>query len=86
MSQLSNDQFSSTAFDAWLTAQILKLSVDTLYVGVFTCTACAQSKSGEYEIEYQGEMLRYLPEKTYAFLMFVIAQIGKPTIADKSHA
>ncbi len=48
MTQISNAQFSTAAFDAWLAAQILKLSVDALNAGVLTCTACAQSTIGEY--------------------------------------
>jgi hypothetical protein len=71
MSQLSVDQSLATAFDDWISAQILKLSVDTLSAGVLTCTACAESTTGEYVIEYQGKTLRYSPEKTYAFLKFV---------------
>ena len=74
MPQLNHSRFSA-AFDAWLSAQILKLSVDALSVGVLTCTACTQSTTGEYVIEYQGETLRYVPEKTYAFLKFVIEQM-----------
>lgn len=80
MPQLSRAQSSTATFDAWLTAQILKLSVDALSAGVLTCTACTQSTTGEYVIEYQGETLRYLPEKTYAFLKFV-TDLSQPSIA-----
>jgi len=85
MTQLNNAQFSTAAFDAWLAAQILKLSVDALSAGVSTCTACSESTIGEYIIEYQGETFRYLPGKTYAFLTFVIEESNKPTIAGDSH-
>ncbi|UBF26193.1 hypothetical protein K9N68_32550 [Kovacikia minuta CCNUW1] len=72
MSQSSVPPALTSAFDEWVTAQILKLSVDALSAGVLTCTACAESTTGEYVIEYQGETFRYLPEKTYAFLKFVM--------------
>jgi hypothetical protein len=81
MPQLSHAQFSTATFDTWLSAQILKLSVDALSAGVLTCTACPQSKTGEYVIEYQGETLRYLPEKTYAFLNFVIEETSNSSIS-----
>lgn len=84
MHQLSHTQSSTTTFDAWLTAQILTLSVDALSAGVLTCTACPQSTTGEYVIEYQGETLRYLPEKTYAFLKFV-TDLSQPSIAGDAH-
>ncbi len=76
MSQLSVDQ-STAAFDNWLSAEILKLSVDTLNLGVLTCTACAKSTTGEYVIDYKGETFRYSPEKTYAFLKFVAANLSE---------
>ncbi len=62
----------SSDLDRWLTAQILKLSVDALGAEVLTCTACSESVTGEYVIEYKGETLRYSPERTYAFLKFVL--------------
>jgi hypothetical protein len=67
----------STALDEWIKEQILQLSVDALSAGVLTCTACSQSTKGEYVIEYQGETFRYLPERTYAFLKFVSADLNK---------
>lgn len=84
MSQLSRAQFSTATFDTWLSAQILKLSVDALSGGVLTCTACTQSTTGEYVIEYQGETLRYLPEKTYAFLKFVVEELSNSSIVGDS--
>ena len=84
MSQFSSVQFSTDTFDTWLSAQILKLSVDALSAGVLTCTACPQSTTGEYVLEYQGETLRYRPEKTYAFLKFVTEAVSKPSIAGNS--
>lgn len=68
---VSSQVSTANKFDSWLKDQILKLSVDVLREGVMTCTACPESKIGEYIIEYQGESFRYSPEKTYAFLMFV---------------
>lgn len=53
MHQLSSSQFSTATFDAWLSAQILKISlVDALSAGVLTCTACSESTTGEYVIRY----------------------------------
>jgi hypothetical protein len=77
MGSSSVPQALTSAFDEWITAQILKLSVDALSAGVLTCTACAESTTGEYVIEYQGETFRYLPEKTYAFLRFIAESKGK---------
>ena len=77
MSQLSVNQSLTEAFDQWLTAEILKLSVDTLRLGVLTCTACSESTTGEYVIDYKGETFRHSPEKTYAFLRFVTANSDK---------
>ena len=86
MPQLNHSQFSTATFDAWLKAQILKLSIDALSAGVSTCTACTQSTTGEYVIEYQGETLRYVPEKAYAFLKFVTEAVSDPSIADHTHS
>jgi hypothetical protein len=77
MGSSSVPQALTSAFDEWITAQILQLSVDTLGAGVLTCTACAESTTGEYVIEYQGKKFRYLPEKTYAFLKFIAESRGK---------
>ena len=86
MHQFGRSQVSTTTtFDDWIKEQILRLSVDALSVGVVTCTACSQSTSGEYVIEYQGETLRYAPEKIYAFLMFVTQPLSNPSIAGDSH-
>lgn len=71
MSQFNLPQSLATDFDNWITEQILKLSTDTLSSKVLTCTACTQSASGKYIIEYQGETFRYSPSETYAFLKFV---------------
>jgi hypothetical protein len=87
MHQSASSQVStSNKFDGWLKDQILKLSVDVLRAGVMTCTACPESKIGEYIIEYQGESLRYNPEKTFAFLKFVTDEmIISPSVLGKSH-
>ncbi len=58
-------------FQVWLNEEIRKLSVDALNSGLFTCTACGETK-GYYVIEYQGEKLRYPAAETYAFLQFAI--------------
>ena len=71
MSKSDTPSLTTTTYDQWLTEQIFKLSVDALKSKVLTCTACAESDSGEYIIDYQGETFRYSPEKTYAFLKFV---------------
>jgi hypothetical protein len=70
MTQISESPTLQTDFDHWLTAQIEKLSVDTLKDEAITCTACGEV-TGEYIIEYKGNKFRYPADKTYAFLMFV---------------
>ena len=68
------DPLSTDVFTHWLHEQILQLSMNALSKGVLTCTACADSTSGEYVIEYQGETFRYSPPEAYAFLKFVVEQ------------
>jgi hypothetical protein len=65
-----SDSSIETAFEAWLNAQILRLSVDTLKSKAVTCTACGEIL-GTYIIEYQGHRFRYSPGEAYAFLKFV---------------
>jgi hypothetical protein len=60
-----------SAFDAWLKAEILKLSVDTLKFQAVTCTACGEVL-GTYIIDYQGSKSRYSAEQAYAFLKFLL--------------
>jgi hypothetical protein len=61
----------SEEFEAWLTEQVRRLSVDALGVGVATCTACGEIQ-GDYIIEFQGEKLRYPLHTAYGFLKFVL--------------
>jgi hypothetical protein len=58
------------AFQDWLKAQILQLSVDTLKSSAVTCTACGEVL-GTYIIDYKGERFRLSLEETYAFLKFI---------------
>ncbi len=58
------------AFQDWLKAQILQLSVDTLKSHVVTCTACGEVL-GTYILDYKGERFRLSLEETYAFLKFI---------------
>jgi hypothetical protein len=59
-----------TAFEAWMQAQILQLSVDTLKLEAVTCTACGEIL-GTYIIDYRGDRYRYPMSRTYAFLKFI---------------
>lgn len=73
MSQPSTDQQKLPLmqdFEAWLSQEILKLSVDTLNKEAITCTACPEVM-GDYIIEYQGEKLRLPSGQAYAFLRYV---------------
>jgi hypothetical protein len=56
----------------WLEEQIRQLSVDTLEIGAYTCTACGEV-SGEYIIDHMGEKQRLSDVETYAFLKFILA-------------
>jgi hypothetical protein len=58
------------AFQDWLKAQILQLSVDTLKSNAVTCTACGEIL-GTYIIDYNGDRFRLPLEQTYAFLKFI---------------
>lgn len=58
------------AFQDWLKAQILQLSVDTLKFQAITCTACGEVL-GTYIIDYKGERFRLPLEQIYAFLKFI---------------
>ncbi len=58
------------AFQEWLKAQILQLSVDTLKSNAVTCTACGEVL-GTYIVDYQGERFRLSMEEAYAFLKFI---------------
>lgn len=62
----------SEAFQNWLEAQILQLSVETLKSNAVTCTACGEVL-GTYIIDYQGEQFRLSLEEAYAFLKFIQA-------------
>ena len=62
----------AATYNQWLTEQIKKLSVDALVSSeALTCTACVESDSGKYVIEYQRETFRYSPEQAYTFLKFL---------------
>jgi hypothetical protein len=69
--QANPDSATLTAFEEWLKAQILKLSVDTLKSEAVTCTACGEVL-GTYIIDYKGTEFRYSTERTYAFLKFLL--------------
>ena len=58
------------AFQDWLKAQILQLSVDTLKSNAVTCTACGEVL-GTYIIDYNDNRFRLPLEQTYAFLKFI---------------
>ncbi|MBW4471519.1 MAG: hypothetical protein KME45_14095 [Stenomitos rutilans HA7619-LM2] len=58
------------AFEDWLKAQILQLSVDTLKSNAVTCTACGEIL-GTYIIDYKGDRFRLSLEQAYAFLKFI---------------
>lgn len=73
MVQPSLDPSLADAFDAWMKAEILKLSVDTLKSQAVTCTACGEVL-GTYIIDYKGNQMRLSTEQTYAFLKFLLAQ------------
>jgi hypothetical protein len=66
-------QISTTtpAIEAWLTEQVRQLSVDVLFIGVATCTACGEIE-GDYIIEFKGEQLRYPLHTAYAVLRFLL--------------
>ncbi|MDJ0707354.1 MAG: hypothetical protein QNJ46_29120 [Leptolyngbyaceae cyanobacterium MO_188.B28] len=66
------DQSVMPAFEKWMAEQINQLSVDTLSLGVLTCTACPKVL-GDYIIEYKGASMRLSTEKTYAFLQYAKA-------------
>lgn len=76
MSQLNLPSSLASEFDNWIAEQVLKLSTDALSAQVFTCTACAESTSGEYIIEYEGESFRYSPLETYVFLKFATERVA----------
>ncbi len=68
----------TAAFEDWLKAQILQLSVDTLKSNAVTCTACGEVL-GTYIIDYKGvgeasrneTRFRLSLEQAYAFLKFI---------------
>ncbi len=64
------DPTITEAFQEWLKAQILQLSVDTLKSNAVTCTACGEVL-GTYIVDYQGERFRLSMEEAYAFLKFI---------------
>lgn len=70
MTVSSSDSSTEATFEAWLTTQILQLSVDTLKSKAITCTACGEVL-GTYIIEYQGNRFRYSASEAYAFLKFI---------------
>ncbi|HEY9695929.1 MAG TPA: hypothetical protein V6D10_01470 [Trichocoleus sp.] len=70
MTLSTSDSPIEAAFDSWLKAQVLQLSVDTLKSKALTCTACGEIL-GTYIIEYQGKRFRYSPAEAYAFLKFI---------------
>jgi hypothetical protein len=65
----------TAAFEDWLKAQILQLSVETLRLEAVTCTACGEVL-GTYIIDYKGERFRYSIEQTYAFLKFIAEELN----------
>lgn len=71
MVQSNPDSAVSLAFEEWMKTQILKLSVDTLKEQAITCTACGEVL-GTYIIDYKGTRFRFSPERTYAFLKFLL--------------
>ncbi|MGB3612365.1 MAG: hypothetical protein WBA10_01135 [Elainellaceae cyanobacterium] len=74
MNQPSTDQQKLPLiqdFEAWLSQQILTLSVDALSKEAMTCTACPEVM-GDYIIEYQGETLRMPTGQAYAFLRYIL--------------
>jgi hypothetical protein len=73
MVHTSLDPTLADAFDTWMKAEILKLSVDTLKSQAVTCTACGEVL-GTYIIDYKGTPMRLSAEQTYAFLKFLLAQ------------
>jgi hypothetical protein len=85
MSQSTPDEALMTAFESWIKAQVLKLSVDDLRAGVLTCTTCPDSTIGEYIVEYQGQKLRLTPERTYAFLQFIAERVASGNVPYSSH-
>jgi hypothetical protein len=73
---LSNiDPQFADAFEEWMKAQILQLSVDVLKLQAVTCTACGEI-SGTYIIDYKGNRFRYSMPQTYAFLKFIAQRQG----------
>lgn len=72
MTQSSAEPALNAAFEEWLKAEILKLSVDTLKSEAVTCTACGEIQ-GTYIIDYKGNRFRFPADRTYAFLQFVLA-------------
>lgn len=67
------DLATATAFEEWLKAEILKLSVDTLKHQAVTCTACGEIL-GTYIVDYKGTAFRFSAERAYAFLKFLLAR------------
>jgi hypothetical protein len=55
----------------WLAEQIRQMSVDTLSLGTYICTACGEV-SDVYIIDYSGKTFRLSDVETYAFLKFIL--------------
>ncbi|WP_017301697.1 hypothetical protein [Nodosilinea nodulosa] len=66
------DSALAEAWQAWLKAQVLQLSVDTLQSNAVTCTACGEVL-GTYIVDYQGHQFRLSLEEAYGFLKFIQA-------------
>jgi hypothetical protein len=55
----------------WLAEQIRQMSVDTLSLGTYICTACGEV-SDVYIIDYSGKTFRLSDVETYALLKFIL--------------
>ena len=61
-------------FNAWLEAEIQRLSLDALPSDVVTCTACGEML-GSYIVEHQGTSLRLSAMEAYSFLEFMVSRL-----------